>query len=120
VFTATVRFVLPQEARAEGIRALRAFVAPLYVRPDCAGCSLLQDLQEEGAFLLVERWRSVEGLQRHLRSDPFRKLLAVMDMAERAPEFRLERVEWVEGIDLLALIRGGEGLRVESANTDDK
>ena len=109
MYTTTMRFVLAPDKRTEGLRALRAFVGPLCVRPACAGYSILQDVEEEGAYLLVERWRSIEGLQRHIQSENFRKLLALMDMAERRPEFRLESVEPVEGIDLLTLIRGAEG-----------
>ena len=72
---------------------------------------------EVGAYLLVERWRSIEGLQRHIRSEGFRRLLDLMDMAERRPEFRLEQVRPVEGIDLLTLIRGIEGFTTESHNS---
>ena len=109
MFTSTVRFVLPVERRAEGVRILRAFTGPLSARPSCAGYSILQDVEEEGAYLLVERWRSIEALQHHIQSEGFRKLLALMDMAVRKPEFHLETVEQVEGIDLLTLIRGVEG-----------
>lgn len=109
LFTATMRFVLSPERRMEGLRALRAFVGPLSVRPACSGYSILQDVEEEGAYLLVERWRSIEALQRHIQSDNFRKLLALMEMAEGRPEFRVESVQPVEGIELLTLIRGVEG-----------
>ena len=114
LFTTTMRFVLAPERRKEGLRALRAFVGPLSVRPACAGYSILQDVEEEGAYLLVERWRSIEGLKRHIQSDSFRKLLALMELTERRPEFKLESVQPVEGIELLTLIRGVEGFIAES------
>ena len=114
LFTTTMRFVLSPERRGEGLRALRAFVGPLSVRPACAGYSILMDVEEEGAYLLVERWRSIEALQRHIQSDRFRKLLALMEMTERRPEFKLESVQPVEGLELLTLIRGVEGFIAES------
>ena len=114
MFTATMRFVLPAEHRGEALRMLRSFGGSLCLRPACTGFDLLEDLQEEGAYMLVERWSSIEGLQRHIRSDGFRRLLDVMDMAERRPEFRLEETRPVEGIELLTLIRGIDGLTMEN------
>lgn len=114
MFTATMRFVLPAEKRAEALRALRAFSGTLCVRAACTGYDILQDVEEDGAYLLVEHWHSIEGLQRHIRSDGFRRLLDLMDLADRRPEFRLEEVRPVEGIELLTLIRGIEGLATEN------
>ena len=114
MFTATMRFVLPPELRGEALRTLRSFGGSLCVRSACTGYDILQDLEEEGAYLLVERWGSIEGLQRHIRSEGFRRLLDLMDMSERRPEFRLEQVQPVEGVDLLTLIRGIEGFTTEN------
>jgi quinol monooxygenase YgiN len=105
-YTATMKVVLPPEVQQDGIRTLRSLVMGLRASKDCSECHIFEDIDEEGAFQLTERWSSLSALHRHLRSDGFRRLLAVMDLSARTPEFRVETVSHTEGVDLLALIRG--------------
>ena len=105
-YTATMKVVLPPEVQHDGIRTLRSLLTGLRASKDCSDCHLFEDIDEEGAFQLIERWSSLSALHRHLRSDSFRRLLAVMDLSAKTPEFRVETVTHTEGVDLLALIRG--------------
>lgn len=105
-YTATMKVVLPPEVQHDGIRTLRSLLTGLRTSKDCSDCHIFEDIDEEGAFQLTERWSSLSALHRHLRSDGFLKLLAVMDLSAKTPEFRVETVTNTEGVDLLALIRG--------------
>ena len=105
-YTATMKVVLPPEVQDDCIRTLRSLLAGVRAYKDCSDCHIFEDIDEEGAFQLIERWSSLSALHRHLRSDSFRRLLAVMDHSAKTPEFRVETVTYTEGVDLLALIRG--------------
>lgn len=41
---------------------------------------------------LVEVWRSTERMQRHLQSEDFRLVLALMDLSAAPPEFKVHQV----------------------------
>jgi quinol monooxygenase YgiN len=117
-FETTVRIVVDPGQRADTLVGLRSFAGRLTLRSGFLGYDLMEDLDEPGAFLLVERWSSILALQRHLQSDDFRELLAVMDLARQPPAFEIRKVEPANGVHLLALIRGMEGLGF-NASVDD-
>ena len=109
-FATTVRLVVDPGQQAEALRSLRSFAATLTLRSGFLGYSLLEDLEEPGAYVLVERWRSLDALKRHLESESFLDLMSVMDMARREPMFEIEKVDPVDGIDLMALVTRMESL----------
>ena len=108
-FATTVRLVLDPAERAEALRSLRSFAATLTLTSGFLGYSLLEDLEEPGAYVLVERWGSLDALRRHLQSESFLDLMSVMDMSRREPAFEIEKVDPVEGSDLMALVRRSLG-----------
>lgn len=108
-FATTVRLVLDPAERGEALRSLRSFAATLTLSSGFLGYSLLEDLEEPGAYVLVERWGSLDALRRHLQSESFLDLMSVMDMSQREPAFEIEKVDPVEGPDLMALVRRSLG-----------
>ena len=107
---ATLRMVTPPERRDEFLHALRWLAGPIRARAGCAGCRILQDLDDENALVFVEEWASREAFTRHLRSDDYRRLLALADLAVEPPEIQFDRLTERRGLDLVAEIRDGAGL----------
>ena len=56
VFTLSV--VLPQPRRSDFIKSMGTLLEPTRVAPGCIGCRLLGDLEDQGAFTLIEEWAS--------------------------------------------------------------
>jgi len=90
----------------EVTQALRSLVGPVRAEPGCCATSLLRDLDDPGAVTFVEEWRSREDLQRHLGSPAFRKILAVMELAARAPTVEIDEVSSRRGFDLVEELLG--------------
>jgi hypothetical protein len=55
--------------------------------------------------MLLEEWTSPEALYSHIRSDDFRKVLALMDLAATAPDLSFLTVSSAKGFDLVAELR---------------
>jgi len=104
-YATTVRLVFGPAEQAAALWGLRAFVARLTLRSGFLGYDLLQDLEQPGTYVLVERWSSIDALRQHLRSDSYLELLSVMEMARQQPVFEIEKVEPMAGPALLGLIR---------------
>ena len=104
---AILRMVAPRGRRDEILHALRWLVAPIRSRAGCAGCRILQDLDDENALVLVEEWSSRRDFVRHLRSDDYRRLLAVAEAAAEPPEIRFDHVVEQRGLDLVTEVRDG-------------
>jgi quinol monooxygenase YgiN len=96
---ATVRMVMPPEKFAEAISVLLRTVERTRVETGCDRSDLYEDAREAHAILLKEAWKSDEELDHHLRSDGFRDVLLVMEMALEPPEMQFSTVARVEGIE---------------------
>lgn len=102
----TVVFAVRLIAGPDVRRALTALVAPTRTQPGCLRCELLLDAANPAAIELVEEWQSRADLDRHLRSDDCRRLLAAADLAAAPPSFRIDTVAGREGIEAIAAARG--------------
>jgi quinol monooxygenase YgiN len=67
-----------------------------------AGClefSITVETNPEGAIHLGERWESEDDIRRHFRSVSFRKILELMEICEKPPDFHLYEVVESAGLE---------------------
>jgi quinol monooxygenase YgiN len=99
--------------RAEVQRILRGLLEPTRVRGGCLACHLYEDVEDPDVLALVQEWASADDLERYLRSEDRRKLVAVMELASRRPEIWVDTIVMREGLERLATLMGsnakGEG-----------
>jgi quinol monooxygenase YgiN len=55
--------------------------------------------------MLEELWTSGEDVQRHLRSEKYRKILLVVEMAEESPEIRFDTIAESSGVETIEKAR---------------
>ena len=103
---ALVRVVVATEKRADVLRTLRSLMGPTQVQRGCISCHLYRDAGNENALTYVEYWNCRDALDRHMRSDQYRKLLAVIDESVEPPEIRFDTVSETEGIAAIWSARG--------------
>lgn len=53
-----------------------------------------------------EDWTDVEAFERHLRSDQFAQLLAVLELAAEPPTLECRLISESRGLDYVAAVRG--------------
>jgi quinol monooxygenase YgiN len=103
---ATLRMAIPLQKRGEALKILKSMVARNQARPDdCVFCRICEDALEENVLQFEEMWRSEEGLERHLRSDEYLKLLLVLEMALKQPEIRFDTISRSMGIEAIEKAR---------------
>ena len=107
VFTLSV--VVPQSRHGDFMRGMGAFLEPTRVAPGCINCRLLGDFEDGDSITLVEEWASQEELDRHLVSDAFRTLVALIEMSARPPLIRFDTVEQSAGIEVIEKARRALG-----------
>jgi hypothetical protein len=64
-----------------------------------------QDVDNKSALTLVEQWETQADLNRHIASDDFRRILAVLDLSIEPPEIRFDGVSHTAGIELIEAVR---------------
>lgn len=102
---ATVRMAIPQQKRDEALKILRSTAEQCRVHSSCLACNISEDIQEDNILMFEQRWRSQEDLDRHLRSDAYRNVLLVMEMALNPPEIRFDTISRSSGIETIEKAR---------------
>lgn len=102
----TLRMTILSKKRGEALRILRSVAERCRVHSDCLGCHIYEDVQEDNILMFEEMWRSEEDLNHHLRSEEYRKVILVMEMAFKRPEIRFNTISSSTGIETIERARG--------------
>ncbi len=104
---ATVRVVVPASKRGEVLQALRSLRGPTEAHGDCRGYHVYQDDGDENALMLMQEWATQLALDRYIRSDLYRTVLAIIEMASEPPDIRFDTVARRAGMEIVASTREG-------------
>jgi quinol monooxygenase YgiN len=102
---ATIRIVVLPKKYDEALKILKSTVEWNRIRLGCLSCHIYRDLQEKNVLMLEEVWKSEEDLNLHLRSDEYRSLLMVLEMAVKQPEIRFDTISSSAGIETIEKAR---------------
>jgi quinol monooxygenase YgiN len=105
VIQAILRLKLLPDKLSGAKEIFRAMVEPIRVVPGCLGCQLYQDLLDPDVIMFEERWENQEVLDRHLRTDYYRKVLLVVEAASAPPEIRFDIVSGSNGMEIIERAR---------------
>ncbi len=84
---------------------LVSLLGPTRVEPGCADCNLFADVTADNVWVLQSHWRNWEDLNRHLRSDRYRQVLALMELSAAPPDVKFHVVSQTVGIEHVQAIR---------------
>lgn len=102
---ASIRLLLPPDKWQEALGILGSVIELIRLEEGGISCRLYQDLHEEGVLMLEQIWEDQSSLERHLRSDRFRTVLLVADMATEYPEVRFDVIESTSGMETIQRVR---------------
>ena len=102
----TARLVVTSRRRKSLWETLRGLPGPKRFEKGCLGYHLYQDCEDRNALYLVEEWRTVEDLERHICSEDYKMILAAMDMCSEQPEIKIHTVSDTRGMEFLYEKRG--------------
>ncbi len=101
----TLRILVPDSDRRQVITSFEPLVAWNRVQPGCRACHLLTDIEDSRALVLLEEWDTQEHLDRHLRSEDYRRVLAAIELSEEAPQIYFDTVATRAGIEVVEAAR---------------
>ena len=105
MIVATLRIKVPWERRKDFLDSARMITGPTCVQPGCISCSFYQDLNDPDAIILVEEWESRENLDDRIKSDSYRVILSLMELAVEAPEIKINTISKTEGLEAIEALR---------------
>ncbi len=98
---ATLRMNFSAQKIDEALHILRSIIERTRAEAGCISCSVFQDKENELWVVYEEKWMNDEGMQRHLCSEDYKKVLLVMEMAMTAPEIRFDTINSTRGIETI-------------------
>lgn len=101
---ATLKMIVRPERRSDFLETMRSVLEPVRVERGCLSYHLYQDIENRNAFVLLEEWATQEDLERHIRKDSQRRLLALMDLLSEQPEVRFNTVSHTVGMKLIETV----------------
>ena len=102
---ATIRMLIPPKRRGEVLEILISMAERSRFEEGCINSRVYQDVDSEPVFMIDQLWGSGEDLERHLRSEEFRKVLLAMEMSLEPPEIRFEEVSRSTGVETIEKAR---------------
>jgi quinol monooxygenase YgiN len=102
---AMIKVRLPASRIKEAMAILRPLAESTKTVPGCVDCELYRDVLDETVLVFHDLWDDEEGLQRHLRSERYRDLLLVMEMARETPEVRFDEISHTSGLEAIERAR---------------
>jgi quinol monooxygenase YgiN len=93
------------EKQSDALEILGSMAEQTQFEPGCISCRLYRGVDDEGVIMIEELWMSDEDVQRHLRSDRYRKVLLVVEMAAEPPEIRFDTIAQSSGVEAIELAR---------------
>ncbi len=101
----TVRILVGATNRRKLITSLTPLIGWTRVEPGCRACHLLADIEEPGAIVLTQEWATQGDLDRHLRSEDYRRVLEAIELSQEAPEIRFDSVATRGGFEVIEAAR---------------
>lgn len=102
---ATIRMTFSAENFDEVQGILKSIVERSRVQSGCLSCRIYRNGDDENTLMLQQLWNDEESLMRHLRSDEYRQLLLVLEMAITQPEIRFDTISSSTGIETIEKAR---------------
>ena len=90
--------VLPEKQK-ELLQTLQAISASTRKLKGCMNSKVFQDIEDENALSMIEKWETQEDLDNHLRSGEFSALLGTDNLLSKPFEFKLNGVSYTAGME---------------------
>ncbi|MCG6908093.1 MAG: antibiotic biosynthesis monooxygenase [Desulfobacteraceae bacterium] len=102
-----IRMLIPAGKRKEARSILYAMIMRIRLKEGCLSSCLYQNAMGGKTLLFEEIWADENHFQKHLRSDEFRNVLLVVEMASEPPEIHFDWIDHSTGIGTIQKM-GGE------------
>ncbi len=103
---ATVRMTIPPQRRGQVSKTLKSMVRETRIQPGCLSSWLYHDEDEEAIFVCEQLWKNQDDLNLYLRSEDYRRMLLVMELAGEPPEIKFQTISETAGIEVIEKARG--------------
>ena len=103
---ATVRMTLPTQRLGQISKTLKSMATETGIQAGCVSSRLYHDENEEDVIMFEQVWRGQDYLDLYLRSEHYRRMLLVMELAGEPPEIKFQTISETAGLEVVEKARG--------------
>ena len=104
-FRSTIRMLIPIDRESEALEILGSVNEQAQFETGCIECSLYRSVEEKPRIMMEQLWNREEDALEHLRSDIYRRVLLVVEMAQEPPEVRFDVIARSSGFETIEKAR---------------
>jgi len=93
------------ENESKVIDVLDSIQALIATNADCLGCFFIVGTGAGESICYMERWRTREALDRHLRSNLYCRVLEAMELSRKPPIVEFYEMKGIGGLDVIKDVR---------------
>ena len=97
----TLRLKVSPKKRWDVMKTIHALTGPTSVQSGCLHCACYSNTQNDDELFLLERWKTNKDLEKHIRSDEFKKILAATEAVTMPPEISFYETDSIKGIEVV-------------------
>ena len=101
----TVRIAVMPSKCKQLLRALAAWAGPTAVESGCLSCRVLEETSAPQAFCYQAQWKTEDDLLRHIRTEHYKRLLALMELGTTPPLVEFHTVTETRGLAFIERTR---------------
>jgi quinol monooxygenase YgiN len=102
---ATLRMTFSAKKVGEALTILRSMAEQSRVQPGCLSSRVYRNGQKDNVLMFEQQWSNEADLECYLRSDDYRQVLMVLEMAIKQPEIRFDTILSSTGIETIEKAR---------------
>jgi|SRR5215469_611988 len=87
------------------IEALRYVEEHVRMKPECLSCGVFVGADNTSHILYVEQWESAKGLDAHVQSGLYLRILQAMELASEAPKISFHEVSRTRSMEFIEQLR---------------
>ena len=103
---ATVRMTIAPQRRDQVSKTLKSMVRDTTIQPGCISSELYHDESKEAVFVCEQVWKNQDVLNLYLRSEDYRRMLVLIELADEPPEIKFQTISETGGIEVIEKARG--------------
>jgi quinol monooxygenase YgiN len=93
------------ENESKVIEVLDSIQVLIATNGDCLGCFFIAGTEADTSICYMERWRTREALDRHLRSHLYCRVLEAMELSRKPPTVEFYEMKGIGGLDVIKGVR---------------
>lgn len=106
MITANLKVKVPTKKSSKALQLIHTIVGAIQPIKGLISCKAYQDVDDEDAFVMIQKWESGEAMEKYIKSSKYEPVMALMELSYEKPALSFDTVSATLGMKYLKAVRG--------------